>query len=173
MDNTVESRTIFDWRLCVLFGHGASTCYSFSCLLHLYLSLCVLFWHEASPCHCCISCICICICVWGCACSLDTEQAHAIVVVRSSTSPHLPLVVTCCSQSSRCLRRRYEQDRIHYWWLVLGHITNKGYFQPFWFQQNWVWNRLCCCPICHHMIYSKFRYSSTILACFIGTMLEF
>ena len=123
MDKTVESRTIFYWRLCVLFGHGASTCYSFSCLLHLYLYLCVLFWHEASPCHCCISCICICI--WGCACSLDTEQAHAIVVVRGSTSPHLPLVVTCCSQSFRCLRRRYEQDRIYYWWLVLGHITIK------------------------------------------------
>ena len=47
MDKTVESRRIFDWRLCVLFGQGASTCYSFSCLLHLYLSLCVLFTKQA------------------------------------------------------------------------------------------------------------------------------
>ena len=47
MDKAVESRTIFDWRLCVLFGHGASTRYSFSCLLHLYLSLCVLFTKQA------------------------------------------------------------------------------------------------------------------------------
>ena len=55
MDKTVESRTIFDWRLCVLFGHGASTCYFFSC---------------------CVSCICICIC----ACCPDTKQAYVIVV---------------------------------------------------------------------------------------------
>ena len=54
MDKTVESRTILYWRLCILFGHGAST---YAILLAVY-------------------CICICICV----CYSDTKQAHVIVV---------------------------------------------------------------------------------------------
>ena len=53
MDKTVESRTIFYWRLCVLFGHGAST---YAILLAVY-------------------CICICICV----CCSDTKQAQSLL----------------------------------------------------------------------------------------------